>query len=57
MAALLFGAATALQFLFQAMGLSLPYQFFLMFPYLVTLLALARVVGQVQAPAGLAVEE
>jgi len=57
LAALLFGAATALQFLFQAMGLSLPYQFFLMLPYLVTLLALARVVGQVQAPAGLAVEE
>jgi ABC-type uncharacterized transport system permease subunit len=57
LAALLFGAATALQFLFQALGLSVPYQFFLMFPYLVTLLALARVVGQVQAPAGLAVEE
>jgi len=57
LAALLFGAATALQYLFQALGLSVPYQFFLMFPYLVTLLALARVVGRVQAPAGLAVEE
>ena len=57
LAALLFGAATALQFLFQALGFSVPYQLFLMFPYLLTLLALARVVGRVQAPAGLAVEE
>jgi ABC-type uncharacterized transport system permease subunit len=57
LAALLFGAATALQFLFQALGFSVPYQFFLMLPYLLTLLALARVVGRVEAPAGLAVEE
>jgi ABC-type uncharacterized transport system permease subunit len=57
LAALIFGAATALQFLFQALGLAVPYQFFLMFPYLLTLLALARVVGRVHAPAGLAVED
>jgi general nucleoside transport system permease protein len=57
LAALLFGAASALQFAFQALGLAVPYQFFLMFPYVVTLLALARVVGRVEAPAGLAVEE
>ena len=40
-AALLFGAATALQFVFQAIGLAVPYQLFLMLPYLLTLLALA----------------
>jgi simple sugar transport system permease protein len=57
LAALLFGAATALQFLFQSLGLAVPYQFFLMLPYLLTLLALAGVVGRVRAPAALAVEE
>jgi ABC-type uncharacterized transport system permease subunit len=57
LAALLFGGATALQFLFQALGLAVPYQFFLMLPYLLTLLALAGVVGRVRAPAGLAAEE
>jgi simple sugar transport system permease protein len=40
-AALLFGAASALQFLFQAMGWALPYQLFLSLPYVLTLLALA----------------
>ncbi len=53
LAALLFGLATALQFALQAAGLDVPYQFFLMFPYLLTLLALAGAVGRVQAPAGL----
>jgi simple sugar transport system permease protein len=57
LAALLFGAATALQFLFQALGLAVPYQFFLMLPYLLTLLALAGAVGRVQAPADLAKDE
>ena len=57
LAALLFGAATALQFLFQAMGLAVPYQFFLMLPYVLTLLALAGAVGRVEAPAGLAKDE
>jgi simple sugar transport system permease protein len=52
-AALVFGAATALQFVFQAMGLAVPYQLFLMLPYLLTLLALAGVVGRVRAPASL----
>jgi len=37
---LLFGAATALQFHLQALGLAIPYQFMLMLPYLLTLLAL-----------------
>jgi simple sugar transport system permease protein len=50
LAALLFGAATALQYLFQALGLAVPYQLFLMLPYLLTLLALAGAVGRVRAP-------
>lgn len=50
LAALLFGAATALQFAFQAMGLPVPYQFFLMLPYLLTLALLAGLVGGVRAP-------
>ncbi len=52
-AALLFGAATALQFVFQSMGLPVPYQLFLMLPYVLTLLLLAGVVGGVKAPAAL----
>ena len=52
-ASLLFGAATALQYVFQALGLALPYQLFLMLPYLLTLLALAGAVGRVRAPADL----
>lgn len=52
-AALLFGAATALQFVFQAMGLAVPYQLFLMLPYVLTLLLLAGLVGGVKAPAAL----
>ena len=53
LAALLFGLATALQFLFQAIGLRAPYQLFLMLPYLLTLLALAGAVGRVRAPGDL----
>ncbi len=53
-AALLFGAATALQFAFQAMGLAIPYQLFLMLPYLLALLAVTGFVGRVRSPAGLA---
>lgn len=54
LAALLFGASSALQFLLQAMGLSLPYQLFLALPYALTLAALAGVAGRVRAPASLA---
>jgi len=53
LAALLFGGASALQFAFQAMGLAVPYQLFLVMPYLVALLALAGAVGKARAPAGL----
>ncbi|MFL5574599.1 MAG: ABC transporter permease [Gemmatimonadaceae bacterium] len=53
LAALLFGAASALQFLFQAMGWNVPYQLFLALPYLLTLLALAGAAGRSAAPAAL----
>lgn len=53
-AALVFGAASALQFLLQAVGLDLPYQLFLALPYLLTLGALAGIAGKVRAPAALA---
>ena len=53
-AALVFGAASALQFLLQAAGLNLPYQLFLALPYVLTLAALAGVAGKVTAPAALA---
>lgn len=53
-AALFFGAAEALQFLLQTLGMDVPYQLFLAFPYLVTLAALAGWVGRSRAPAWLA---
>jgi len=52
-AALLFGAASALQYAFQAVGVAAPYQVFLMAPYLVSLLALAGVGGRARAPEAL----
>ena len=52
-AALLFGAASALQFVFQSLGLHVPYQLFLMLPYGLALLALGGAVGRVRAPADL----
>jgi simple sugar transport system permease protein len=53
-AALIFGAASALQFLLQALGLALPYQLFLALPYVLTLAALGGIAGRVRAPAALA---
>ena len=52
-AALVFGAASALQYAFQALGLDVPYQFFLMAPYVATLLALAGAFGRARAPEAL----
>jgi simple sugar transport system permease protein len=52
-AAFFFGAAMALQFLFQSILLNLPYQLFLMLPYLLTLLVLVGAVGRVKSPAEL----
>jgi simple sugar transport system permease protein len=43
----------AIQSVFQALGLDVPYQLFLMLPYMLALLALAGVVGRVRAPADL----
>ena len=51
--ALLFGAASALQYLFQAMGWALPYQLFLALPYALTLVVLAAARGRAAAPAAL----
>lgn len=51
--ALLFGFATALQFHFQALGLAVPYQFFLVLPYVLTLLILGGFAGVRRPPAAL----
>jgi general nucleoside transport system permease protein len=53
LAALVFGAASALQFFFQATGSNLPYQLFLAFPYVLTLVALAATRGRTTSPAAL----
>jgi general nucleoside transport system permease protein len=52
-AAVLFGAAMGLQFELQASGATLPYQLFLALPYALTLIVLALVGGQAQAPSAL----
>ena len=52
-AGLVFAAASALQYLFQAMGWSLPYQTFLALPYALTLLGLAGIAGKAVAPGAL----
>ncbi len=52
-ASVLFGAAMGLQFELQASGAALPYQLFLALPYALTLIVLAVVGGQAQAPSAL----
>ena len=54
-AALLFGGASALQFVFQAMGWGVPPQLFLALPYLLTLALLALSAGRGSAPRALGV--
>jgi simple sugar transport system permease protein len=49
--ALLFGAASALQVHLQASGSALPYQLFLAFPYVLTLVVLVAGYGRRRAPA------
>jgi simple sugar transport system permease protein len=53
LAALVFGAASALQYTLQSAGFALPYQLFLALPYVLTLVALAIAAGRYQAPAAL----
>ena len=53
LAALLFGAASALQFFFQATGWRVPYQLFLLLPYALTLVLLGVRRGRTAAPAAL----
>jgi simple sugar transport system permease protein len=55
--ALLFGGATAVQDLLQALGPDVAYPLFLMPPYLLVLLALAGAVGRVRAPVELGRDE
>lgn len=50
LAALVFGAASALQFAIQSMGWHVPYSLFLALPYLLTLAGLAGAVGRASAP-------
>ncbi|MDE0427861.1 MAG: ABC transporter permease [Candidatus Poribacteria bacterium] len=52
-AALLFGLGTALDARFQALGWGIPYQVFLMLPYVLCLAVLAGFVGRAEAPLAL----
>ncbi|HRN52255.1 MAG TPA: ABC transporter permease [Gemmatimonadaceae bacterium] len=52
-AAVVFGAAFALQYLAQTLGTTLPYQLFLALPYVLTLTLLAALRGRAVAPAHL----
>jgi general nucleoside transport system permease protein len=53
LASLLFGGATALQYMFQASGTVVPYQVFIALPYLLALAALGVAVGRHRGPAAL----
>jgi len=55
LACLLFGAATALQFLLPALGVQLPTALLLMLPYLLALLAVSGLIGRSRPPAALSV--
>lgn len=54
-ACLMFGATEALQLRIQALGVNIPYQFLVMLPYAIALLALVGLAGKSTAPAALGV--
>jgi general nucleoside transport system permease protein len=54
-ASFVFGAAMAMQYWIQALGLAIPYPVVLAVPYLLTLAALAGVAGRVRAPRALGI--
>jgi simple sugar transport system permease protein len=54
-AVLLFSLADAFQIRAQALGLGVPYQFLVMLPYVVTLVALAGLLTRMRAPAALGI--
>jgi ABC-type uncharacterized transport system permease subunit len=53
LACLLFGAADAGQMQIQFMNLGIPYQFLLMIPYFMAIIAMTGVVGKVRSPAAM----
>ncbi|NLC04508.1 MAG: ABC transporter permease [Tissierellia bacterium] len=53
MASLIFGIADALQIRLQIADIGIPYQFLLMFPYLLTVIAVTGIVGKTVAPKAL----
>jgi simple sugar transport system permease protein len=53
--ALLFGGIDALQLSLQGVGWRIPYQLFLMMPYVLTIVALVAVARRARAPAALLV--
>ncbi len=55
LAALLIGAADALQFRVQTMGFGIPSQLFIMFPYVITVLVLLFSVGKSGSPSALGI--
>jgi general nucleoside transport system permease protein len=55
LASLLFGATEALQLRIQALGVNIPYQFLIMLPYAVALLALIGLVKKSPPPAALGI--
>lgn len=55
LACLLFGSATALQFLLPALGVELPTALLSMLPYLLALAAVAGLIGKSRAPAALSI--
>lgn len=55
LACLLFGATEALQLRIQALGVNIPYQFLVMLPYVIALLALVGLAGRFSPPAALGI--